>query len=224
MAEVNLDDLKPNSYSYKEEKKIEMAEETLTREEPPKLKPIVKKQNVAQTKESVGQKFKSIFVQEDVSTVKRYVTDEVLWPGVKNLILDCLSMFFFKESYGGGRRRGRRYDDDDDYVSYSSYYEGGRRRKKKKKKSRDYDDDDEYTTDYRNIVLKHKEDAQEVVSELRRRIKKYDRASVADLFDLIEISGKYTDNNWGWTDPDAIGIRRVSNGYLIDVEEAELLD
>lgn len=222
MAEVNLDDLEPNSHKYKEEKKIEMAEKTLTREPPQKLKPVVKKGDVVQTKESLGHKFKSIFVQEDVGTVKRYVMDDVLWPGVKNLILDCLSMFFFKEAYDGRRGRHHRYDDDDDYIPYSSYYAGGRKKKKKKKK--DYDDDEDYSTDYRNIVLKHKEDAEEVVGELRRRIKKYERASVADLFDLIEISGKYTDNNWGWTDPDDIGIRRVSNGYLIDVAEAELLE
>lgn len=220
MAEINLEDLEPNSHKYREEKKIERAEEVLVEQEkPPKAKPVVSKNAVVQTKKTVGQKFKDVFVQEDVGTVKKYVMDEVVVPGFKNLILDCLSMFFFKEAYSGRRRR---YDDDDDYVPYSSYYGG--KRKHRKKKKRDYDEEDDEATDYRNIVLKHREDAEEVVAELRRRIKKYGRASVADLFDLIQITGKYTDNNWGWEDPNAIGIKRVSNGYLIDVDEAELLD
>lgn len=222
MAEINLDDLEPNSYKYKEEQKIERAEETLAEQSIPKAKPVVKKGAVVQTKKSVGQKFKDIFIQEDVNTVKKYVFQEVIEPGFKNLILDCLSMFFFKEAYNGHRRGKRYYDDDDEYVPYSSYYGGKRKRKKKKK---DYDDEEESeATDYANIVLKYREDAEEVVNEMRRRIKKYGRASVADLFDLIQITGKYTDNNWGWEDPNAIGIKRVSNGYLIDVEEAELLD
>ena len=99
-------------------------------------------------------------------------------------------------------------------------------KKKKRKKEREREDeyDDDRTVDYQNIVLKRKDAAQDIVDELRRRINKYDKATVADLLDLIEVTGKYTDNNWGWTDPDDIGIRRVSNGFLIDVAEAELLD
>lgn len=222
MAEINLEDLQPNSYKYKEEQKIEKAEETLVEQSIPKAKPVVKKGAVVQTKKTVGQKFKDIFVQEDVNTVKKYVFEEVIEPGFKNLILDCLSMFFFKEAYDGRRRGKRYYDDDDDYIPYSSYYGGKKKRRKKKRK--DYDDEEDEVTDYRNIVLKHREDAEEVIGELRRRIKKYGRASVADLFDLIQITGKYTDNNWGWEDSDAVGIKRVSNGYLIDVDEAELLE
>lgn len=218
MAEINLEDLEPNSKKYKEERRH--ADDEPPKEKPPKLKSKVKKNDIVQTKKSLGQKFQETFVQEDIKTVRNYVVDEVVVPGFKNLILDCLSMFFFKEAYSG--RRGRR--DDDEYTSYSSYYSSGRKKKKRKKeRDEDYDDDDR-TVDYQNIVLKRKDAAQDIVDELRRRIKKYDRASVADLLDLIEVTGKYTDNNWGWTDPEDIGIRRVSNGFLIDVADAELLD
>lgn len=216
MAEINLDDLEPNSHKYKEEK-IEVAEEKPKRE---KLKPVIKKDNIVSTKKTLSEKFVDTFIQEDVNTVKKYVIDDVVIPGFKNLVLDCLSMFFFKESYDG-RRRGR---DDDDYYDYSVRYKSGKKKKKKKRRDDDDYDDEEKTTDYHHIVLKHREDAEEVCKELRRRIKKYDKASVADLFDLIGKTGNYTDNNWGWTDKDDIGIRRVSNGFLIDVTEAELLE
>lgn len=217
MAEINLEDLKPNSHKYKEEQKMEREQEDSPKK--PKLRPVVDKENLVQSKKSLGQQFKETFIQEDVKTVRDYVIDEVVVPGFKNLILDCLSMFFFKESYEG--KRGRK----DDYDDYTMYYKSGKKKKKKKKRDYDEDDeDDERLTDYRNIVVKRRDDAEEVVKELRRRIKKYDKASVADLFDLIGKTGKYTDNNWGWTDKEDIGIRRVPNGYLIDVAEAELLD
>lgn len=218
MAEINLDDLKPNSHASRI---VQDEERERPKEKPPKLKAKVKKNDIVQTKKSLGQKFQETFVQEDINTVRNYVIDEVVVPGFKNLILDCLSMFFFKEAYNG--RRGRR--DDDEYTSYSSYYSSGRKKKKRKKeREREDEYDDDRTVDYQNIVLKRKDAAQDIVDELRRRINKYDKATVADLLDLIEVTGKYTDNNWGWTDPDDIGIRRVSNGFLIDVAEAELLD
>ena len=59
---------------------------------------------------------------------------------------------------------------------------------------------------------------------MRRRIEEFDQVSVADMLDLMEMTGKYTDNNWGWTNPNDIGIRRVNNGYLIDVAEAKWLN
>ena len=63
-----------------------------------------------------------------------------------------------------------------------------------------------------------------MVNRLRERIDEYEQATVADLFDLIDVSSNYVDNNWGWADPHDIGIRRVSSGYLIDVAEARHLD
>ena len=78
--------------------------------------------------------------------------------------------------------------------------------------------------DFRNIVLRQRDDAERLIEEMRRRIRNNDSASVADLLDLIDIPGRYTDNNWGWDDERDIGIRRVSSGYLIDVAEPKYLD
>lgn len=214
MAEIRLEDLPSNSHTSKKMEK--------EREKPEKLKPVVSKANVVQTKKSVGQKFIDAFIQDSVEDVKDYVIRDVIVPGVKNTILDCLSMIFFHESYDG-RGRSRRYDEDS--PSYSSYYKSGRKtRDRSDRRRREERYEENPNVDYKNIILKRREDAEDVVDELRRRIKKYERASVADLFDLIEVSGKYTDNNWGWINEEDIGIRRVSNGFLIDVAEAQLID
>lgn len=217
MATINLDDLKPNSHTYKES----MKKETPTKDEKQKMLPVVQKGGVVSTKKPLSKKFADTFIQDDINDVKSYVLEDVIIPGIKNTILDVLSMMFFHESYRGGDRR---YSKEEKY-DYSARYKYKSNSSKRKKRD---DDEDEYErnekVDYRNIVLKNRSDAEDVVREMRKRIKDFDTVSVADLFDLIDVSGKYTDNNWGWDDPNEIGVRRVSNGYLIDVAEAKLLD
>lgn len=58
---------------------------------------------------------------------------------------------------------------------------------------------------------------------MRDYIREYDSVSVARLLDLFDLPGKYTDNNYGWTRPEDICVKRVREGYLIDVPEAEYL-
>lgn len=213
MATVNMEDLKPNSHVYKDglkkdEKKVNK----------PKLQSVIKKNDVVSTNKSLGKKFAETFIADDVKDVKNYILLDVIIPGIKNTILDGLSMIFFKEPYRGGSK----YDRGEHYSYSARYkYKGSSSRRER---DRDRDEYVEDKVDYRNIVLKDRNAAMEVVDKLRKRIKDYDSASIADLFDLIDISGKYTDNNWGWTNAEDIGLRRVSNGYLIDVAEADLLD
>lgn len=221
MAKIDIDQLKPNSHAYKEG--LEHRKEIATVEKArPKLAPAVKKESIVATKKSLGQKFKEAFISDDSKDVKSYIWGDVIIPTIKNTILDVGEMILFG-STSGRRDRGRR---DRDRVPYSSYYKSdynGRRRERDRR-----DDEDRYRenekVDYRNIILRDRRDAEDVVNRLRERIDEYEQATVADLFDLIDVSSNYVDNNWGWADPNDIGIRRVSSGYLIDVAEARHLD
>jgi hypothetical protein len=59
---------------------------------------------------------------------------------------------------------------------------------------------------------------------MRFRIGEYGQVSIAEMLDFMEITSNFNDNNWGWTRPNDIGIRRLNNGWLIDVAEAEPLE
>lgn len=218
MATVNIEDLKPNSHTYKEGLKQEERKEQRER-----IQAVVNKAGVVSTKKPLSKKFAETFIEEDVKDVKSYIVMDVIIPGIKNTILDVLSMMFFREPYD---RRGGHKSSRDDRYEYSARYKY--RSNGDSKSRRDRRDDDRYEqddkVDYRNIILRNRSDAEEVVEQMRKRIRQYDTASIADLFDLIDVTGKYTDNNWGWDREEEIGIRRVSQGYLIDVAEAKLLD
>lgn len=225
MAEVNLDAIEPNSRTYKE-KKASMGEKSSLdnngsekKKEKSKLKPVVKKGNVVNTKKPLGKRFASVFTEKDGKDIRNYIVFDWLIPGIKNGILDILSLMFFDEVRDRKRSRNR----DRERTSYSSYYRGESSRSSSRDRDRKrYRDDDK--VDYRNIILEHRDDAEDVVDALHRRIEKSGAATVADLLDLIDETSRFTDNNWGWTRKKDIGIRRVSRGFLLDVEEAEYLE
>ena len=224
MAGIDLNAIEPNSHAYKEEKAASMGEksslDTKKKEakEKTKLKPVVKKGNVVTTKKPLGKRISSIFTEKDGKDIRNYIVFDWLIPGIKNGILDILSLMFFDEVRD--RKSGRRRQDRE-RTSYSSYYRGESSRSRDCDKKR-YRDDDK--VDYRNIILEHRDDAEDVIDALQRRIEKSGAATIADLMDLIDETSRFTDNNWGWTRTRDIGIRRVSRGYLIDVAEAEYLE
>lgn len=206
MAEVNMDSLKPNSHSYKNQQQ--------TSEKKEKLDSVVKKDGIVSTKKPVGKRLAENFIKEDVKDIKNYILMDVIIPGIKNVVLDMLQMAFFGEV----RDRGRSRRDDRGYYSYSSKYRSGSSSYSSRDRGRSYDSDDKI--DYRNIVLRERIDAEEVVDKLHYRIRETGKATIGDLFDLMDLAGRYVDNDWGWTSERDIGIRRISSGYLIDVAEA----
>ena len=55
-------------------------------------------------------------------------------------------------------------------------------------------------------------------------IEHYGIVSVADLYDLVGITGSYTDNKYGWTDIRTAQVVRVRDGYKIKLPRAIPLD
>lgn len=201
-----------NSYEAREKRSKVDSEE--------KLAPIVKRSDVIVKKEGIGKKVKKAFISDDAKDVTSYIIFDVIVPGIKDGIFATLERMF----YGGSSYSSRRDDRDSYYgrerTSYSAYYKKGRGR------DRDYYDDERdhrEKVDYRHIVLKRREDAENIVRALRDYIHEYDSVSVARLLDLVDEPGVYTDNNYGWVREEDIGMKRVRDGYLIDVPEARSL-
>lgn len=213
MATVNIEDLEPNSHSYKKELEEERKKED-------RLTPVVQKNAVVSTKKSLGKKFSDTFLSSDGAELKDYIWKDLILPGIKNWIISSLKMAFFHEEWDPR--------DDRSYTGRSSYggrhYDySGRYRSRDDRSVRDrnnrYSPDDKI--DYRNIILDRRVDAEKIVDMLHDRIDAQRFATVADLFDLVGLDSRYTDNNWGWRRFDDIRIQRVASGFLIDVREAE---
>lgn len=66
-----------------------------------------------------------------------------------------------------------------------------------------------------DIIFGTKEDAEEVIYNLKKIIDDYGVVSVADLYDLSEIVGSYKDNTYGWTDINSVKTVEVTHGYSL---------
>ena len=166
MADIDVNSLEPNSHKYKAEKANGgNKKEPGSRE---KVSPIVKRDQVVSTKKPLGKKFAETFMTEDARDVKSWLLMDVIIPGVKNTILDILSMMFFGEV--DNRRRGRKRRDDD-RRDYSSYYSGGSSSSRDRRDSRRRRDDSYYDSDdrvdFRNIVLRNRDDAEDLIEEMQ---------------------------------------------------------
>lgn len=219
MATVNMDDLRPNSNKYKNDL---LNNETSKGRE--KLKPVVKKGGVVSTKKPLGQKFKDSFMGEDAKEVKDYLFFDIIVPGIKNAFMSTLNMLLFGEPYYDNRRTyDRRHRERRQNYSYDSLYRNSsdNRRSERRRRDRYYEEDER--VDYRHIVLDTRDDAEEVIFQMRERIRKEGCVTIAELLDLVDVPGNFNDNNWGWDDERDIGLRRISSGYLINVTEARYL-
>ena len=96
-------------------------------------------------------------------------------------------------------------------VSYRSFYDEPReRRAPVASQAYNYDD----------VILDSRGDAEEVLDRLNEIIDQYQIASVADFYELVGVSGTYTDNRYGWTNLSGACVERTRDGYQIRLPRA----
>lgn len=191
-----MEQYKPNSYRFKEGEKESVEEKKVEK---------VVSGTVKTKKKSVVQKFAEAFVPEDVSSVKDYIFDDVMIPAAKKLVDDIVSNGISMLLWGGKGRSGS--NSRAGKVSYNSYYNGDRTHNGTARTRSRYDYDD--------VILDTRHDAEDVLERMHELIAAYGMVSVADLYDLVGITGNYTDNKYGWTDIRNAYVEHVRDGYLI---------
>lgn len=193
-----MDEFKPNSHASKREASLNEKE---------KVQKVVTGA-VKTKKKNEFRKFTDIFIAEDAKNVKSYVFMDVIVPAIKKAIADVVTDGISMLLYGGTKRGER--PSAASKVSYRNYY--------------DRRDDDRRTTsssrtrnayDYDDIILESRGEAEDVLSRMDELIETYGVVSVADLYDLVGISGNYTDNKYGWSNIRNAEPVRVQDGYML---------
>ena len=75
-----------------------------------------------------------------------------------------------------------------------------------------------------DIIIENRGDAEEVLVRMDELIATYGLVSVADFYDLVGVSGNYTDNKYGWTDIRGATTVRVGDGYMIKLPRVKPLN
>jgi hypothetical protein len=169
-------------------------------------------QGKVKTKKNELRKFTDIFISEDVHNIKDYILFDILAPSIKKAFYDIVMGSLDMTLFGG--RGGKRSTAD--RVSYRDYSSSSRR------------DDRSYSStrtasgySYDDIILETRGEAEAVLARMDEIMEEYDVVRVADMYDLVGITGEHTDNKYGWTNIRNAEIERTRDGgYRIKMPRA----
>ena len=199
-----MEDYKPNSHAYKDEKNSSNKQDTKK-----KIDKVVTG-SVRTKKKSDAHKLLDIFLPEDITSVKSYILYDILVPAVKRFVSDSVDAILYP---GGDSPRKKTATSK---FSYAGLYRSEKERRadppSRVKSGFEYDE----------IIFESRGDAEAILSAMQDAIDMYGTVSVADLFDLAEVSTtNYAANKYGWTDiRGAEPYRLRDGGYILKLPRA----
>lgn len=175
--------------------------------------------NPAKIKKKSGMsKFARVFLPEDVSEVKGYIVADILIPAAKKAIMGTVDVFLNGRNGSSYSSNGR--ISTASKVSYRKYYDERRDDRPSSREPRtrfDYDD----------IGFETRREAEEVRDRMMESIERYKYVSVADMYDMADLTAPFTSNKYGWTrvsDIARANVVEVDGDYVIKLPRVEPLD
>lgn len=204
MADIEY---KPASHKYREEQKQS--------EEEKRVETVVDS-SVKTKKKSEIHKLADVFISEDIKNVKSYVLMDIIVPAIKNAIIDVVTdgvnMIFT-----GNTRNKKTGSSTNTYVSYRDYASGRRIPDRSV-------DRDRNRFDYDELIFDTRADAEKVLDGMDGALDRYNNVTVADLYDMCNLTAPYTSGRYGWTNLRDAEIIRVRDGYKIKLPRPTVID
>ncbi len=209
-----MDEFPGNSRRRMEPEKAPLAE-------PIKLDKVITG-TVIKRKKPLGRRIMDTFFSGDSNSVVGYLGREVLLPALQNLLTDFVTQGIEKAVYGEVRTTGRTtrgssaprthisYDRPGTIIRTSSSTPAPRRAVVQPS-----------VFDVGEIILDSQISAEMVTEKMNDTIQEYGAVTVANLNDLIGQTSAYTDHKWGWTDLSTMRLKRVQEGFLLQLPEPE---
>lgn len=184
---------------------------------PGNKKKVVKKVvtgSVGRLKKTTGKKLLETFFAEDFKSVKNYVIREVLIPSAKSLISDTFHSAI-DALFNGGKKTHIHNRPNGTFVNYSSF---SQQNPLAQKYANTQTNRPNHIFD--NLVYATRGEAEAVLAHLVDLIIDYQEATIADLYELSNISSSHVDRAYGWVDLSTANIRPVQGGYLLQLPKA----
>lgn len=182
---------------------------------------------VVRRKRPVGKRLIETFLGDSARNVVKHVLMEVLLPAAKDMVADAVSQgverLIFGEARSTSRRTGARPGGPSGYVSYNRFSGSNSSLPPRREENRNLSNRARSQHEFDEIVLATRVEAEAVIDRLFDLIDRYGMASLSDLYSLVGVTAKFTDEAWGWTDIRGARIVRIRDGYLLDLPKPEEL-
>lgn len=174
-------------------------------------------------KRSFRRQFTETFLGGDLKSALRYATMDVLLPETRDMVYSVFTGGLERLFFGESRRRGSTQPQSGPmgYMQYNRFTPGSgilsssaRTLGRAARANHNFD----------QIILSSRTDAQAVIDQLYEVVSQYGEATVADLYQLVDLPTNHTDNKWGWTNLSGAGVSRDGADFLLDLPKPESLD
>ena len=203
----DIQDLPSNSHQSRTE--IESVELDIVESEVKQPREKIVSGTVVRKKQSFGSKFKELFFGSDAKSVGMYVVEEVIVPGIRDMIFGAGTQGLERAIYGDDipisrnqpiRRTG--------YTSYNKVAQPissrGRNMHLRALEEKQSVED---------LIFPSQQEARGVLEELHMIIQQYGEVSIQELNEMCGItSNNYQDRKWGWNDLSRARLERVAGG------------
>lgn len=188
---------------------------------------------VVTRKQPLGRRMASVLFGAEAKQSWLAVVQDVLVPAAKDMVTDAISQGVERMVYGETRSRPRRgplfgggfqQGPNISYNRYSSSPVGRASGQGQRDERRPLSRTSRASHNFDEIILATRAEAEEVLDRLFDLVSRYDVATVADLYELVGVTGEYTDEKYGWTDLRGSDITRVREGYLLNLPKPDVLD
>ena len=193
-----MNNYKPNSHKAKAEER--------------EIKKVVNG-GVKTKKKSELSKLSNIFISEDAANVKSYIFMDVLVPAIKKAISDIVRDGIDMILYGGNGGGSRKSSSN---VSYVSYNKASERPRPSNNTSARFDYDD--------LIFENRGQVEKVREQMEEVIDHYGFVTVADMYEMANMSAPFTANKYGWTSIRTAEPVRVRDGYILKLPKAMPID
>jgi hypothetical protein len=207
MSEPNYPDYPGNSNADKEKKaNLEVRKKSTT---------TVK---ATKKKKTLGQKFSDVFLCEDMATVKGYILNDVIIPGLKDAFEDIITSSISMMLHGsnGGRPNTRRGNTRS--GSGTLYYQYAKNNNQKSQPNRSGESARNHID---QVVFDSREEANQVLDCMVDYLMDYSTVSVADFYDFANVSSDWTDQKWGWYDLREARVIKTRDGWELRLPRPE---
>ena len=208
-----MEEFQPNSHRFKDQQQ--------KNDVPEKKVEKVVTGPVISRKRNIFQEIAKEFLMKDVRDIKSYILQDIVIPTVKKAVDDTVHMILYGDT---GSKKSNSLASS---VSYRSYYDKQREQNEPARRSPGNRATDgwRYNFDkFQSVGFSSRGDAERVLMQMDELIDIYGSANIGDFYDLVGMTGDYTDNRYGWTDlQSAVPVRERDGSYSIQFPTVTLL-
>jgi len=171
---------------------------------------------VVTKKKPLGRKVKDLFIAADFRSVTQYVTQNVLLPAARNMLVDASSRGMERLIYGETAAR-RSPTNSSVRVNYGQPVQRQDPRVARSQPMQFQRQENRRSFEMMDYILSSRNDADRVLEALSDIASQYGCVTVADLNQMVGREISHVDNKLGWEHIGHARVVQMRDGYLLDL-------